>query len=103
MGRPRAARRGVLRRDREPITRLDEFCADIGRDPSTVRRSLLVYPRFVDAWADEGVAEALVVRFLGVGFTEFVFTWPAEHQMPVFERFVAEVIPSLRNLPPPVP
>lgn len=83
--------------------RLEQYCADIGRDPSTVRRSLLVYPRFVDAWADEFAAEALVERFHEVGFTEFVFGWPSESQMPVFEHFVEEVMPRLRDLPAPPP
>jgi alkanesulfonate monooxygenase SsuD/methylene tetrahydromethanopterin reductase-like flavin-dependent oxidoreductase (luciferase family) len=78
--------------------RLDQYCADIGRDPSAVRRSLAVYPRFVDAWADEGAAEGLVERFHEVGFSEFVFWWPSEHQMPVFEHFVEDAIPRLRNL-----
>jgi alkanesulfonate monooxygenase SsuD/methylene tetrahydromethanopterin reductase-like flavin-dependent oxidoreductase (luciferase family) len=81
--------------------RLDQYCADIGRNPSTLRRSLLVYPRFVDVWAGEGAAAALVERFHGVGFTEFVFYWPAEHQMPVFDHFVEEIMPRLRNLPDP--
>ena len=79
--------------------RLDQYCADIGRDPSAVRRSLAVYPRFVDAWADEGAAKGLVERFHEVGFSEFVFWWPSEHQMPVFEHFVEDAIPRLRNLP----
>lgn len=77
--------------------RLDQYCADIGRDPSTVRRSLLVYPRFVDAWADKAAAEAIVERFREVGFTEFVFYWPSDDQMPVFDHFVDEVMPRLRN------
>jgi alkanesulfonate monooxygenase SsuD/methylene tetrahydromethanopterin reductase-like flavin-dependent oxidoreductase (luciferase family) len=79
--------------------RLNQYCADIGRDPLAVRRSLAVYPRFVDVWAHEGIAEELVKRFHEVGFSEFVFWWPSEHQMLVFERFVQEVMPSLRNLP----
>jgi alkanesulfonate monooxygenase SsuD/methylene tetrahydromethanopterin reductase-like flavin-dependent oxidoreductase (luciferase family) len=79
--------------------RLDQYCADIGRDPSAVRRSLAVYPRFVDAWADEGAAKGLVERFHEVGFSEFVFWWPSEHQMPVFEHFVEDALPRLRNLP----
>jgi alkanesulfonate monooxygenase SsuD/methylene tetrahydromethanopterin reductase-like flavin-dependent oxidoreductase (luciferase family) len=83
--------------------RLDDYCANIGRDPSTVRRSLLVYPRFVDPWADEVTAEALVKRFHEVGFTEFVFGWPPEHRVAVFEHFVEEVMPRLRNLPAPPP
>jgi len=79
--------------------RLDQYCADIGRHPSTLRRSLLVYRRFVDVWADPAAAETLVERFHAVGFTEFVFYWPAEDQMPVFERFVEDAKPRLRNLP----
>jgi len=47
--------------------RLDQYCADIGRDPSTVRRSLLVSPRFFDAWADEGAAESLVEQSMRWG------------------------------------
>jgi alkanesulfonate monooxygenase SsuD/methylene tetrahydromethanopterin reductase-like flavin-dependent oxidoreductase (luciferase family) len=79
--------------------RLDQYCADIGRDPSTVRRSLAVYPRFVDVWAHEGTAEGLVERFREAGFSEFVLWWPSEHQIPVFERFVEDAMPRLRNLP----
>ena len=77
--------------------RLDQYCADIGRDPSTLRRSLAVYPRFVDAWAHQGAAEGLIERFHDAGFTEFVFWWPSKDQMPVFEHFVGEVMPRLRN------
>jgi hypothetical protein len=58
-----------------------------------------MYPRFVDVWADPAAAETLVERFHEAGFTEFVFYWPAKHQMPVFERFVEDAIPRLRNLP----
>ena len=83
--------------------RLDQYCADMGRDPSTVRRSLLVYPRFVDVWADQVAAESLVERFQEVGFTEFVFGWPSKHQMPAFEHFVEEIMPRLRNSPAPPP
>jgi hypothetical protein len=78
--------------------RLDQYCADAGRDPSTMRRSLLVYPRFVDAWADSVAAEALVGRFYEVGFTEFIFFWPIVHQHSVFELFADEVMPRLRAL-----
>jgi alkanesulfonate monooxygenase SsuD/methylene tetrahydromethanopterin reductase-like flavin-dependent oxidoreductase (luciferase family) len=81
--------------------RLDQYCADIGRDPSSLRRSLLLYPRFVDPWAEERAAESLVERFYEAGFTEFVFYWPGAHQIPVFEHFVQEVMPRLRNLPAP--
>jgi alkanesulfonate monooxygenase SsuD/methylene tetrahydromethanopterin reductase-like flavin-dependent oxidoreductase (luciferase family) len=77
--------------------RLDQYCTDIGRSPSTLRRSLLVYPRFVDVWADAAAAGALVERFHAVGFTEFVFYWPAEDQMPVFEHFVEQVMPRWQN------
>ena len=86
---------GTVNRSR----RLDQYCADIGRDPSTVRGSLLVYPRFVDVWADEVATESLVERIPRDGFTEFVFGWPSKQQAPVFELFVEEIMPRLRNLP----
>jgi hypothetical protein len=59
----------TLRRSR----RLEQYCIDIGRDPATLRRSLLVYPRFVDVWADKAAAGVLIEQFSAVGFTEFVF------------------------------
>ncbi len=81
--------------------RLDQYCADIGRDPSTLRRSVILYPRFVDPWSEERAAESLVERFYEAGFTEFVFYWPGAHQMPVFQHFVEEAMPRLRDLPAP--
>ena len=74
--------------------RLDRFCEEIGRDPATLRRSLLVYPLFVDAWAGEGVAEDLVGQFRAEGFTELVFAWPSEHQMPVSDHSVQHAQPQ---------
>jgi alkanesulfonate monooxygenase SsuD/methylene tetrahydromethanopterin reductase-like flavin-dependent oxidoreductase (luciferase family) len=83
----------TLRRSR----RLEQYCIDIGRDPSTLRRSLLLYPRFVDVWADKAAAGRLIEQFYAVGFTEFVFYWPAEDQMPVFEHFIGRVMPTWQN------
>ena len=77
--------------------RLDQYCNDVGRDPSTLRRSLLVYRRFIDPWAERGVAEDLVERFAAIGFTEFVFNWPSDDQWSVFEHFAQEVMPGMRT------
>jgi len=50
-------------------------------------------------WADEVAAESLVERFHEMGFTEVVFGWPSKQQTPVFELFLEEIMPRLRNLP----
>jgi alkanesulfonate monooxygenase SsuD/methylene tetrahydromethanopterin reductase-like flavin-dependent oxidoreductase (luciferase family) len=85
--------------------RLDVYCAEIGRDPATVRRSLIVYPPHVDAWAAPDTVEELVERFQKAGFTEFVFYWPTtEPQVPIFDHFVNTVMPSMQTratTPPP--
>jgi hypothetical protein len=54
-----------------------------------------VYPCFVDVWSERGVATEVVELFNAEEFTEFTFAWPQEHQMPVFDHFVHEVMPSL--------
>jgi alkanesulfonate monooxygenase SsuD/methylene tetrahydromethanopterin reductase-like flavin-dependent oxidoreductase (luciferase family) len=77
--------------------RLEQYCTDIGRDPATIGRSLLLYPRFVDPWAHERAAEAVISRFVDLGFTEFIFYWPSDEQLDVFDTFVSTVMPKLQE------
>jgi hypothetical protein len=97
MGRSEGVSLESSRLESSPDRRLEQYCIDIGRDPSTLRRSLLVYPRFVDVWGDKAAAGVLIEQFYAVGFTEFVFYWPAEDQMAVFEHFVGQVMPEWQN------
>ncbi len=77
--------------------RLNEMCAAFGRDPTELRRSLLLFGA-LDAWASTDALERVVRRFREVGIGEFVVFWPASEQLELFERVVAEVIPTLKRL-----
>jgi hypothetical protein len=75
--------------------RLDEACAAIGRDPSTLVRA--VSPRLnllvsVDAFAD-GVA-----AYRAAGVDDIHMPWPrTEREVPVLRQVAREVMPELRG------
>ena len=77
---------------------LDGYCEEIGRDPQTLRRSLLVFGLEAETVFDSVDAfETVVERYLDVGITEFIFYYPKrDEQIPVFEQIAKKVIPKLR-------
>ncbi len=78
---------------------LDAYCAELGRDPSMLRRSLLLWPPIremvyesVDAFTD------IVGPYVEGGMNEFVLAYPSKaEQLPIFERIAGEAIPKLRG------
>jgi alkanesulfonate monooxygenase SsuD/methylene tetrahydromethanopterin reductase-like flavin-dependent oxidoreductase (luciferase family) len=82
-----AARRGRI---------LDESCAQVCRDPQEVRRSILVYSP-LDPWESIESFRGIVGRYQALGFSEFIFYWPRDDQLPIFEQAAREVIPALRE------
>lgn len=79
---------------------LDEACRKIGRDPSTLRRSLFIHKRApfvsVDAF------ETIVGRYREIGIDEFIAVWPwdpsvAAAREAVIERVATDVLPRLRS------
>ena len=78
---------------------LDEYCSEIGRDPSTLRRSLLLWPpiremvyQSVDAFMD------IVGPYIECGIDEFVLAYPTkDEQLPTFEQIATEGIAKLRG------
>ncbi|MFX0125478.1 MAG: LLM class flavin-dependent oxidoreductase [Candidatus Hodarchaeota archaeon] len=84
---------------------LDRYCEDIGRDPSSLRRSYLEWETDV-SWkgglmsifkSEENFRE-MIKRFVGVGINEFFFLYPyRKEQLPVFEKVAREVIPELKD------
>ncbi|HVM40911.1 MAG TPA: LLM class flavin-dependent oxidoreductase [Acidimicrobiia bacterium] len=82
---------------REQNQRIDRLCEDAGRDPSAVRRSLLLFNSLAPWNAPERFGE-IVERFYEVGMREFVLFWPADdEQLEVFEHIASHVIPRLRH------
>ena len=90
---------------RTQIARLEETCAAAGRDPRTIRRSLLAY-RASPFESVDGFEE-YVGRYRELGFDEVICYWPSEPQtfgrLPegeaVMERVATDVLPRLRGAP----
>lgn len=84
---------------------IDEACAKIGRDPSSLRRSFLMfdpaarasggaysYYESTDAFAEQAG------RLMEMGFSEIGLYFPlVESQRPVFERIAGETIPAMKK------
>lgn len=86
----------ILEFTRRQNRELDEWCADLGRDPATLRRSLLLFDA-LDPWSSPDLLARHVERFMAVGIQEFVVFWPdAGKQRDVFEKVVTDTLPALR-------
>jgi len=87
-----------MEKTRQRNALLDKYCAQIGRDPQTLRRSFLVYMPEAETIFDSVEAFLDVVKcYRKIGITEFIFYYPlTDKQLPVFERIAREVIPKLR-------
>jgi len=87
-----------LTRDRN--VRLEKYCAEIGRDPTTLRRSVLIYTNeeYQRLYSVPGAFEEIVKRYQEIGITEIVFFYPfVPMLMPMFEQIINEAIPRLRS------
>jgi alkanesulfonate monooxygenase SsuD/methylene tetrahydromethanopterin reductase-like flavin-dependent oxidoreductase (luciferase family) len=84
------------RRIVERTSMLDDYLAEIGRDPETLTRSLLAFDEAFDAWSDPGAVPELVERFAPLGFTEFIFYPPEPRDWKKFLKVGVDVLGSLR-------
>jgi hypothetical protein len=90
----------MLTLTRERNIRLNEYCAEIGRDPATLRRSVLIFTNeeYKKIYTTPGAFEEIIQRYWDIGITEIIFFYPfAPMLMPMFERIVNESIPRLRE------
>jgi hypothetical protein len=82
-------------------TRMDDFCAAVGRDPATLRRSLLAGGGATpDApWASPEAFRDFVGCYIDVGVNEFIFYYPSRVEKAAghYERIAREVIPELKQ------
>ena len=85
------------RRITERCSMLDDYLAEIGRDPATLTRSLLALDEAFDAWSDPGAVPELVERFAPLGFTEFIFFPPEPRDWRKFLKVGVDVLGSLRS------
>ncbi|MFW9792844.1 MAG: LLM class flavin-dependent oxidoreductase [Candidatus Thorarchaeota archaeon] len=91
----------VVEKTQKRIAYLDRYCEKIGRDPETLRRSLLVFGAEANtAFASEEMFTEIVERYTALGINELVFFYPffAPDQIPMFEKIAQETIPTLRTV-----
>ncbi|MGI9643096.1 MAG: LLM class flavin-dependent oxidoreductase [Acidimicrobiia bacterium] len=88
----------------ERNSRMTDLCAELGRDPTSLRRSVNLYDaearssggrlRYYD---DEQLLVDLVSELRDAGYHEFGLYYPTDAaQLDAFERIATEVVPSLR-------
>jgi alkanesulfonate monooxygenase SsuD/methylene tetrahydromethanopterin reductase-like flavin-dependent oxidoreductase (luciferase family) len=90
----------VVDKTNKRIAYLDKYCEKIGRDPGSIRKSLLLFGAEANtAFASEEMFTEIVERYTTLGITEFVFFYPffAPDQIPMFEKIAEETIPKLRT------
>jgi alkanesulfonate monooxygenase SsuD/methylene tetrahydromethanopterin reductase-like flavin-dependent oxidoreductase (luciferase family) len=93
-----------LKQTSERIKTIDQHCADIGRDPSTLRRSYLMFDAnarhsggAINYYESEERFADMVQGIIALGITEIGLYFPAtEAQLPKFEAIAKKVIPQLK-------
>jgi alkanesulfonate monooxygenase SsuD/methylene tetrahydromethanopterin reductase-like flavin-dependent oxidoreductase (luciferase family) len=89
------------RATRERAELLADLCAERGRDPTSIRHSLVCFPPLTP-WASVSAFREMVERYRAIGIDEFVLYWPrnwdrqAMHEDKVFEEVMTSVVPELR-------
>jgi alkanesulfonate monooxygenase SsuD/methylene tetrahydromethanopterin reductase-like flavin-dependent oxidoreductase (luciferase family) len=102
-GLPRLPMRDAVERTRAQMRRLDELCRELGRDPASIRRSLLALRADPDPLSSLGAFDTFVGAYADAGIQEFIFYWPplanlrrrepiTRHQRSTLERIAAERI-----------
>jgi alkanesulfonate monooxygenase SsuD/methylene tetrahydromethanopterin reductase-like flavin-dependent oxidoreductase (luciferase family) len=89
---------GTVEEMRERNALLDAACAQIGRDPISIVRSLYGWAAMMpsDPWDSVEAFRDMVGRYAEAGVNEFLIDQPRPEQQGVLERVAAEVLPSLR-------
>jgi len=76
---------------------LDAHCAEIGRDPGTIVRSLYGWAAMMphDPWASLDAFQDMVGRYAEAGVNEFLIDQPRPEQQAVLERVAVEILPVM--------
>ena len=89
---------------RNRIGLIDDQCQAVGRDPTSLRRSYLMFDAgsragggLIDYYESEEVFADMVQRVIDLGISEIGLYYPTrEEQLPKFESIAKDVIPELR-------
>lgn len=89
---------GTVQEMRERNQILDEKCAEIGRDPAEIGRSLYGWAALMpsDPWSSPDAFAEMVGRYGEVGMEEFILDRPRDDQLGMAERIATDLLPGLR-------
>ncbi len=93
---------GSVEEIRERNEILNGHCADLGRDPGEIRRSIYAWAAklteqgLADPWDSVDAFEDLVGQYRAVGVNEFIIDHPKPAQYGVLEKVAADVLPGMR-------
>jgi alkanesulfonate monooxygenase SsuD/methylene tetrahydromethanopterin reductase-like flavin-dependent oxidoreductase (luciferase family) len=85
---------------------VDKYCTDIGRAPSSLRHSYLMYDvaartkrgGMINYYDSEKIFVDVVQKLINVGITEFLVYYPfSAEQLPTFEKIARDIIPELKK------
>ncbi|MGD2249345.1 MAG: LLM class flavin-dependent oxidoreductase [Candidatus Methanofastidiosia archaeon] len=78
---------------------VDTYCKEVGRNPSTLKRSILVFGEEVFTLYDsEDRFMEYIEKYREIGFSEFIVYYPfKEEQIPIFKKIAKEIIPDLKS------
>jgi len=88
---------------RERSQQLDEYCAQIGRDPNTIVRSFLVGLSDDRPFVSLQAFQDFIGRYREIGFSEFIFYYDYKPLLPekgldreMLERIAVEAFPAIK-------
>lgn len=84
---------------------MDAICVDVGRDPSSLRRSANLFDAEARAgggrlryYEDEDLLVHLVRSLTAAGYSDIGLYYPSDpSQVPAFERIATHIVPALRD------
>jgi alkanesulfonate monooxygenase SsuD/methylene tetrahydromethanopterin reductase-like flavin-dependent oxidoreductase (luciferase family) len=81
----------------DQVRRLEDACADAGRDPASIRRLVLAGPLLAEGLGSATEFDDTVERYAEIGITDFVVHWPRETEpyrgdIAAFERSIAGAV-----------
>ncbi|HEX4213006.1 MAG TPA: LLM class flavin-dependent oxidoreductase [Candidatus Dormibacteraeota bacterium] len=78
---------------------LDAYCAELGRDPDTLNRSIYYWKvgDAIDPWESPEAFEAMARSYMAVGINQFVVDQPDTERLEMAARVASEVLPRLRR------
>ncbi len=87
---------------RERNQLLDEYCAELGRDPETLDRSLYYWVVKADAdpWRSEQAFLDVIGPYIEAGVNQFIFDQPTDEQYDLLGTIASDVIPRLAKETP---